>query len=180
MQINFDDIIEAAKSGNEKALSEIMHEFMPTIKITAAKYASVNLEYDDIIQECMMALFRAILSFMQDNGAKFKTYACTCIENAAISAHRSANRQKHSLLNTAVPLHETSENINEQSAEDIVLSSESYIGALKHIQNILSPHEKNVLFAFLDGQTYTEIAKRLNITEKSVDNALQRIRAKLR
>ncbi len=172
--------ISLAKNGDEKALSYLMAAFTPNIKASAAKCVSPGLEYEDIAQECMIALFRAIISYDSEKGATFSTYACACIENAAVSALRSANRKKHMALNTAVPLTDTDESVNEQSAEDVVFKSESYSTAIKHINNKLSQLEKNVLFAFLDGASYSVIASRLNITEKSVDNALQRIRAKLR
>ncbi len=180
MQENIANKISAAKQGDELALSNIMAALMPTIKIIAAKHVCTGLEYDDIVQECMIAVFHAIISYDETKGASFLTYSNTCIENAAVSAVRSANRQKHLFLNSAVPLTEAHESIKEQSAEEIVFTSESYNNALKDIQNRLSTLEKNVLFAFLDGSSYMQIAKHLNITEKAVDNALQRIRAKLR
>ncbi len=180
MQKEIESEVCLAKNGDERALSHLMAAFAPTIKACGAKYVCPGLEYEDIAQECMIALFRAIISYNKEKGASFPTYASTCIENAAVSALRSANRKKHFALNTAVSLADTNENESEQSAEDVVFKAESYNTAIKHINNKLSQLEKNVLFAFLDGASYLQIANRLNITEKSVDNALQRIRAKLR
>ncbi len=141
-----------------------------------------GLEYDDIIQECMVALFKAILNYNETKGAKFATYAGVCITNAAVSATRAATRQKHAPLNNAVPLLHIKNDVKGVSPgpEDLIVENESYNCALKDIENRLSELEKLVLSAFLDGKSYIQIATELNVSQKTVDNALARVRAKLR
>ncbi len=182
MQENIDVWLRQFKQGNEQALAEIMMVFTPHIKACAAKYKSDYLEYDDVIQECMIALFKAILSYDNTKGVLFVTYASTCINNAAVSATRAATRQKHKLLNSAIPFIDVDNatNVVSPGPEDLIVENENYTTALKDIENRLSHLEKSVLAAFLDGKTYSQIATELNISQKTVDNALARVRAKLR
>ncbi len=182
MQIDFTKKLLQVRSGDAQALDEVITFFMPTVKGAATKRVCPGLEYDDAVQECLIALFRAIVSYDETKGATFKTYATTCINNAAVSAVRSATTQKHAVLNNALSLFEF-DNVSEsaiESAEELYVQSESYESALKVIETRLSSLEKQVLSAFLDGKSYVEIAKELNLEPKAVDNALGRARAKLR
>ncbi len=182
MQEKFIEKLLLVREGNGQALDEIIAHFMPAVKSAAARTVCPGLEYDDVVQECLIALFRAIISYNAEKGATFSTYACTCIDNAAISAVRSATRKKHAMLNNALPLFEIGENSAalQESPEELFVQSESYLSALENIETRLSKLERQVLIAFLTGESYADIAKRLNIEPKTVDNALQRARAKLR
>ncbi len=182
MQQKFIEELLLVRAGNEQALDEIIAHFMPAVKSAAAKAICRGLEYDDVVQECLIALFRAIVAYDETKGATFATYASTCIDNAAVSAVRSATRQKHAMLNNALPLLDLSDDSAsvQDSPEELLLQSESYKSALENIETKLSRLERQVLVAFLDGESYADIAKRLNLEPKTVDNALQRARAKLR
>ncbi len=172
----------AARDGDEEALAQVISSFMPAIRANVVGKVCPGLEYDDAVQECMIALFHAVIAYDENRGASFNTFANACIENAAVSAVRSAMRKKHTPLNTAVPLEHEIDSVSKdtQDPQEIFVLNESYSNALQNIENRLSVLERKVLAAFLDGKTYADIACEFNISQKAVDNALQRVRAKLR
>ncbi|MEG1012058.1 MAG: sigma-70 family RNA polymerase sigma factor [Ruthenibacterium sp.] len=180
MQDEIRDALTAAKAGDEQALAAMITKFMPIIRRAAGRCACPGLEYDDLVQEGIIALFHAIGAYSEQRGAAFATYAQTCIENAAVSAVRAATRQKHTPLNTFVPLNEADRADAVRTPEDLLLASERYSDAMQDIATRLSPLERQVLAAFLDGKSYATIAKQLGLSVKAVGNALQRVRAKLR
>ncbi|MEG0911060.1 MAG: sigma-70 family RNA polymerase sigma factor [Ruthenibacterium sp.] len=169
--------IEKAKCGDEQALAGLIAKMMPAMRSYAARAICPGLDFEDAVQEGLIALFSAIGSFDADKGANFKTYAGVCIQNAISSAAKAATRQKHKPLNTSVPFNETE---SAPGPEDLLMESEQYALAMQSITKRLSPLEKQVLRLFLEGETYADIAKRLSISEKATDNALQRVRAKLK
>ncbi|MEG2930200.1 MAG: sigma-70 family RNA polymerase sigma factor [Ruthenibacterium sp.] len=180
MQDDIRETLAAAKSGDEQPLAALITKFMPVIRRAAGRCASPGLEYDDLVQEGIIALFHAIGAYDEQRGAAFATYAQICIDHAAVSAVRAAMRQKHAPLNTSVPLNEAYDAGTVRTPEDLLLASERYSDAMQDIATRLSPFERQVLVAFLDGKSYAAIAKQLGLSAKAVGNALQRVRAKLR
>ena len=170
-------LVERARSGDEAALAALITRFMPAIRAAAARAVCPGLDFDDAVQEGLIALFHAAKTFDPGREASFATYANACIRNAAADAAKAAQRRKHAPLNTSVPLEE------QQSApgpEEAILEDERYVSTMRTIEEKLSARERQVLALFLLGESYGAIAKRLGVTEKAVDNALQRVRAKLR
>lgn len=169
--------LKAAREGNEAALASIIAREMPLIRRFARRAVRPGLEFEDAVQEGIIGLFRAIETYAPGRGAGFDTYASVCIQRAILSAQRSASRKKHAPLNQSVPIPE------EQSIpgpEDTAIANEQMSQTLQKARTQLSSLEKEVLALYLDGFSYDEIAKKLGKSQKTVDNALLRVRRKLR
>lgn len=169
--------LEAARRGSEADLAALIAQFMPFIRRVAWRSAGPGLDFDDAVQEGLIGLFAAIQSYRPGGLASFDTYARVCIQNAAASARKAAGRKKHRPLNQSVPLPD------EQSTpgpEEQAITSEQVSQTLKKAETVLSPLEKTVLRLYLDGYTHRQIARRIAKGEKAVENALARVRRKLR
>lgn len=169
--------IEQARNGDEQALAALIARQMPRIRALAAKAVCPGLDFDDAVQEGLIGLFSALETFDGAKGASFDTYAGVCVQNAVASAVRSSQRSKHAPLNHSVPY---TERESTPGPEELLVQSERYNQTMQSIDTRLSTMEKQVLSLFLDGCSYSAIAKRLGVGEKAVDNALQRVRLKLK
>lgn len=177
-KINIDlALLEAAKENDEMAMATIVAQEMPTIRYFAYDAVRPGLDFDDAVQEGLIGLFGAIQSYNPTKAASFATYASTCIQNAIISAQRSAGRKKHSPLNQSVPIPEE-ESI--PGPEEIAIAGEKVDDILNKVRELLSPLERNVLLLYIEDFSYAEIAEKMNTTSKAVENALQRVRRKLK
>ena len=192
--INYTDeeIINIIKSGNDEALNYLISRYQGVVKAKASKYFIYGAENSDVIQEGMIGLYLAIKNFNNNEQTSFKTFANLCIERQLITAIKNANRQKHTILNTAISINtsayddENSEEIGSYIVPDkvvedpfeIVANSEYYKNINNEINESLSKHEKEVLDEYKMGKSYVEIAKTLNCNTKSVDTAMTRIRRK--
>lgn len=176
-----DTILSSAQSGDNKQTEALIRQYRNVVEAIAAKYINSPLEYDDIIQEGMIGLLAAIKTFNNSNGAQFKTYAQTCINNSIQTALRKFNRKKDIPIGSVIEYAE--EEIPEEngviSAEDYYIAGESVSMLANTLKENLSEYENEVLRLHIVGCNYSEIAKRLSKTPKSVDNALQRIKKKL-
>ncbi|MEG0616967.1 MAG: sigma-70 family RNA polymerase sigma factor [Oscillospiraceae bacterium] len=165
-------------SRDDEALADLLTKKMPVIRHLAAAAVCPGLDYDDAVQEGMIGFFAAVGSFSEDKGANFSTYANVCIQNAIFSAVRSASRQKHAPLNGSISIDDDNLQIAEQFFHDN--STDNYNKTLSNIKKNLSLLENQVLELRIEDKSYADIARSLDISEKSVDNALARIRKKLR
>ena len=153
----------------------------------------IGAEKEDIIQEGLIGLFKAIKTFNAEKNNTFKTFANMCIERQLITAIKSSNRQKHMPLNSYLSLNMSAyDNEEENGAElmdtfdsktiedplETIINKEYYDEIEKSIDKTLSQFEKQVLDRYMKGESYVTIAKRLDSPVKSVDNAIQRIRKK--
>ena len=190
--------LELIKNGDEVAMERLLSFGKPLVSIIARKYFLIGAGTDDIVQEGMIGLYKAITTFKQGEAANFKTYAAVCIKRQILSAIRSANNNKNLPLNAYFSINNqgmivVSSALNEDDEEKgIYISStnlnpeESLLGeeAIAEIYNKinknLSDFEKKVIELYIDGLNYVEIAKRLKKDPKSIDNALGRIKNKLR
>lgn len=176
-----DTILSSAQSGDNKQTEALIRQYRNVVEAIAGKYINSPLEYDDIIQEGMIGLLAAIKTFSNSKGAQFKTYAQTCINNSIQTALRKFNRQKDIPIGSVIEYAE--EEIPEEngviSAEDYYIAGESVSMLANTLKENLSEYENEVLRLHIVGCNYSEIAKRLSKTPKSVDNALQRIKKKL-
>lgn len=191
---NLDDneVIIKIKQGDKKALNYLLDKYTDVVSMKAGKYFIVGAEKEDIIQEGLIGLFKAIKSFNPEKQSSFKTFANLCIERQLQTAIKSSMRQKHMPLNSYLSLnisaYDESEDTSllevfetENAAEDpldIVTKKEYYNFVEDRIEETLSDFEKQVLHRYTNGESYTQIAERLNAPVKSVDNAIQRIRKK--
>lgn len=171
------ELLAAARNKDNIAISTIIAQEMPTIRHFASGAARPGLDFDDAVQEGLIGLFNAIQTYETDKNASFSTYASTCIQNAIISAQRMAGRKKHSPLNQSVPLPEEE---STPGPEEQAIVNERVQITLAKIETELSFFERNVLFLYLEDFSYKEIAEKLGKTPKAIENALQRLRRKLR
>ena len=188
-----EEIISQIKSGDKDALSYLLEKYKNLVNIKVSKYFMIGAEKEDILQEGMIGLFKAIQSFNEEKQNSFKSFANICIERQLITAIKSSNRQKHMPLNTYLSLNtaaydnneddsvELIDTFNNKTAEDpleTIMKKEYYNEVEEAINKNLSKFEKQVLDRYLKGESYVTIAKRLDSPVKSVDNAIQRIRKK--
>ena len=188
-----EEIISQIKSGDKDALSYLLEKYKNLVNIKVSKYFMIGAEKEDILQEGMIGLFKAIQSFNEEKQNSFKSFANICIERQLITAIKSSNRQKHMPLNTYLSLNtaaydnneddsvELIDTFNSKTAEDpleTIMKKEYYSEVEEAINKNLSKFEKKVLDRYLKGESYVTIAKRLDSPVKSVDNAIQRIRKK--
>lgn len=158
-----------------------------------SKYFMIGAEREDIVQEGMIGLFKAVKNFDPEKQNTFKSFANICIERQLITAIKSSNRQKHKPLNSYLSLNTSAyENNDEDSVElietfnskviedplDTIMKKEYYTEIENAVNKHLSKFEKQVLDRFLKGESYVTIAQKLDSPVKSVDNAIQRIRKK--
>ena len=189
-----EEIISQIKSGDKDALSYLLEKYKNLVNIKVSKYFMIGAEKEDILQEGMIGLFKAIQSFNEEKQNSFKSFANICIERQLITAIKSSNRQKHMPLNTYLSLNtaaydnneddsvELIDTFNSKTAEDpleTIMKKEYYSEVEEAINKNLSKFEKQVLDRYLKGESYVTIAKRLDSPVKSVDNAIQRIRKKV-
>ena len=188
-----EEIVSQIKSGDKDALSYLLEKYKNLVNIKVSKYFMIGAEKEDILQEGMIGLFKAIQSFNEEKQNSFKSFANICIERQLITAIKSSNRQKHMPLNTYLSLNtaaydnneddsvELIDTFNNKTAEDpleTIMKKEYYSEVEEAINKNLSKFEKQVLDRYLKGESYVTIAKRLDSPVKSVDNAIQRIRKK--
>ena len=173
-------LLQRAKDGDEQALAALIAGQMPLIRAVAARSLAPGLEFEDAVQEGLIALFFAMGSYREAGGASFSTYAAACIRNGIADAARRANRRKHAPLNQSVPLDDAGSLPVPGGPAESAEAKEQYSATMQELETRLSPLEKQVWALFLDGFSYSAIARRLSIGEKAVDNALQRVRTKLK
>lgn len=168
----------------EDAATALVKAFMPYIRKRASRIKSVGLAYDDIVQEGLIGLLSAVDSYEEGRGASFETYAITCIDNRIYTALRQDARKKNRPLNDYTPLSdEEGETRNapvSESPEELYILRETVRETIERINRNLSSFEKDVLALYLEGYSYLAISELLSSSPKSVDNALQRARRKLK
>lgn len=169
-------ICQAAR-GDETALAAVIARMLPSIRAEAVKAVCPGLEAEDAVQEGLIALLRAVQSYRAGQGP-FEPYARRCIANAIRDARRAAGRKKHQLLNESVELEQ--QPASGQDPEEIAIRNEEYHLAMHNIHTRLSAFEKQVLLLFLDGYSYAAIAQKLAKPAKAVENAMVRVRRKLK
>ena len=186
-----EDLIEIIKSGDKSALEFLINKYKELVNMKVSKYFMIGSEKEDIVQEGLIGLYKAIKSFSPDKQNSFKTFANMCIERQLITAIKSSNRQKHMPLNSYLSLNASAyENDEETSILDTydahqiedpletITKQEYYQSVEKAIDKSLSSFEKQVLNRYIQGESYVQIAEKLDTQVKSVDNAIQRIRKK--
>ena len=182
-------LIEMLRSGDAEIADYLMEKYKPLVrKKTNAMYL-IGGETEDLIQEGMIGLFKAIRDFAPEKEVSFFSFAELCINRQLYSALEASNRKKHIPLNTYISFsnQEDADGVSlEQmltdetaSPEQLMIVHESKEEFFKRLQQKLSPMEKKVLYLYLEGNSYTQIAELMEKTSKSIDNSLQRIRAKI-
>ncbi len=187
-----EDIVALAQAGNGDAVELLLNKYKNFVRSKARSYFLIGADHEDIVQEGMIGLFKAIRDFRNDKLSSFRAFAELCVTRQIITAIKTATRQKHIPLNSYVSLNkpvydEESDRtlmdvITENwvgSPEDAVISQEDLAAIEERVGGALSGFEKKVLLLYLDGKSYQEISDQLDRHVKSVDNALQRVKKKL-
>lgn len=186
-----EELISLVKSDDKYALDFIIEKYRDLVNMKVGKYFIIGAEKEDIIQEGMIGLFKAIQSFNPDKQNSFKTFANMCIERQLITAIKTSNRQKNIPLNSYLSLNTAAYDDDEDTSVlevfnshltedplDTITKKEYYKRVEDAIDKALSDFEKQVLARFIKGESYVTIAEKLDTQVKSVDNAIQRIRKK--
>lgn len=186
-----EEVITLIRSENKEALDYLLNKYKELVYMKVSKYFIIGAEKDDIFQEGMIGLYKAIQSFKEDKHNQFKTFANMCIERQLITAIKTSNRQKHMPLNSYLSLNMSAYDdeddktlldiLNNKTVEDpleTITKKEYYKRVEDTIDKSLSDFEKQVLRKFIKGDSYVKIAEELSSPVKSVDNAIQRIRKK--
>ena len=187
-----EEVVMEAKSGNNKAQEYLISKYENFVKVKAKSYFLIGADKEDIYQEGMIGLYKAIRDFNPEKSTSFKAFAEICVTRQIITAIKTATRQKHIPLNTYVSLNkpiyeEESERtlldvlsgLKISDPEELMISKEQMQFIETTISEVLSGLERKVLTSYLDGKSYQEIACDLERHSKSIDNALQRVKRKL-
>lgn len=185
---------EIKENNNEEALEFLICKYKELVNTKVGKYFMVGAERDDIIQEGLIGLYKAIKDYKIGMQNSFKSFANLCVERQLITAIKTSNRQKHMPLNSYLSLNMTAYN-NEDDGNDTevvdvldtnviedpldTITKKEYMNTVGNvIDSSLSDFEKKVLNRYVQGESYVKIAEKLDMPVKSVDNAIQRIRKK--
>ncbi|MBR3134813.1 MAG: RNA polymerase sporulation sigma factor SigH [Clostridia bacterium] len=189
-----DSLINLIKKEDKTALNFLINRYKDTVEIKVCKYFINGAEKEDLVQEGLIGLFKAIKNYDCEKQNSFKSFANLCIERQIITAVKGSRRQKHLPLNSYVSLNNSNmENENGEMESqlidvlnsrviedplDTIMKYEYYREVEKKIDKTLCDFEKQVLNSYVQGKSYNEIAESLNMPVKSIDNAIQRIRRK--
>lgn len=187
-----EDVVEIAREGNRLAQEYLINKYRNFVRAKARSYFLIGADREDIIQEGMIGLYKAIRDFRSDKLSSFRAFAELCITRQIITAIKTATRQKHIPLNSYVSLNKPIYDEDSDRTlldvisgtkitdpEELIISREEFGNIEEKMVEILSDLEWKVLMAYLDGKSYQEIATDLTRHVKSIDNALQRVKRKL-
>ena len=191
-RLSDEEMVEWIHLGNSDVLDFLITKFQPIVRMKARTYFIIGGDREDIVQEGMIGLYKAIRDFRPDRLSSFKVFAELCITRQIITAIKTATRQKHIPLNTSVSLDKPMYDEDQERTlldilsgstlddpEDLIIHKENFSFMEEEMNKVLSGLEKEVLTLYLEGQSYREISEVLNRQVKSIDNALQRIKRKL-
>nr|WP_249872526.1 RNA polymerase sporulation sigma factor SigH [Oceanobacillus saliphilus] len=191
-KLDDNDLLQLVREGDSQALDILIHRYINFVRAKARTYFLVGADKEDIIQEGMIGLYKAIRDYDGSKLSSFKAFAELCVTRQIITAIKTATRQKHIPLNSYISLdkpiydEESDRTLldiiggsKEIDPQELLINQEDY-GNMEHkLSELLSELEKQVLHLYLDGRTYQEISVSLNRHVKSIDNALQRVKRKL-
>lgn len=189
-ELSDEELASLAQNNDEMAVNTLLKKYKSLVNQIARSYFLTGGDMEDIVQEGMIGLYKAIMHFKSTKSASFKTFASTCIKNQVQSAVRVASSEKNKVLSSAIPIIDQL-NSDEEDEKEIIFPSdlpspdekliekESLKEIMTKIKETLSSLELKVLTLYLKGYSYNEIAKISNLNKKSIDNALTRIKNKL-
>ena len=193
--VSDEDLCDRARSGDETALECLLNRYRHYARAKARTYFLAGADREDIVQEGMIGLFKAVRDFDIEKNTAFRAFAELCITRQIITAIKTATRQKHIPLNSYVSLNKAATSNSEENENraleealvgdaiedpaELVISSEEISNIKASMGRLLSHLETEVLQLYIDGKSYQEIADILGRHVKSIDNALQRIKRKL-
>ena len=186
-EISDEELILRFKNGESEILDYLMEKYKDMVRKKARAMFLIGGDNDDLIQEGMIGLFKAVRDYQPDKEASFQTFARMCVDRQIYNAIQNSNRQKHQPLNSYISLSqdpgESQDHLQDMWAdnpESMIIDQENVRSLEQEITCTLSLMENQVLEYYLDGMGYAEIAALMKKTPKSIDNALQRIRTKIK
>lgn len=192
LHLEDEEIVQLGRKGDKDAMDYLIHKYKNLVRSKARAYFLIGADREDMVQEGMIGLYKAIRDYQQDKSMAFKTFAELCITRQMITAVKNATRQKHIPLNSYISLNRRS--FDEESdrtyielasdetvtdPESLLIEKEEFNGIESKMGEILSSFEWEVLSLYLVGKTYVEIARQVKKPIKSIDNALQRVKKKV-
>ena len=187
-----EELVDHAKGGDDRAAEFLITKYRNFVRVKAKAYFLIGADREDIIQEGMIGLYKAIRDFRRDKLSSFRAFAELCITRQIITAIKTATRQKHIPLNSYISLNkpiydedsdrtllDVISSMKVSDPEELVINQEASATMRERIRKNLSELECKVLTAYLEGKSYQEMANELNRHVKSIDNALQRVKRKL-
>lgn len=187
-----EELITMIRDGDTLALEYLLKKYKNFVRAKARSYFLIGADREDIVQEGMIGLYKAIRDFREDRLASFRAFADLCITRQMITAIKTATRQKHIPLNSYVsldkPIYDEESDrtlmdvitsTRKTDPEKLLINREAFSDIEHKMTEVLSDLERQVLMHYLDGRSYQEISNDLNRHVKSIDNALQRVKRKL-
>lgn len=187
-----EEVVELAKAGDDAAAEYLINKYKNFVRAKARSYFLIGADREDIVQEGMIGLYKAIRDFRPDKLSSFRAFAELCITRQIITAIKTATRQKHIPLNSYVSLNkpiydedsdrtllDVISGTKVTDPEELIISREEFDDIEEKMGELLSSLEWKVLMSYLDGKSYQEIAVDLKRHVKSIDNALQRVKRKI-
>jgi RNA polymerase sporulation-specific sigma factor len=195
-QLEVDDhyLVALAKSGKRDAYDRIVRRYYGFVRLKASSYFLIGGDADDLIQEGLVGLYKAVRDYRSDRESSFRNFAELCITRQIITAVKTSTRNKHTPLNQYVSFSQTPASAGgdgEPTLDEVlpgptahdpvnqVISSEELHSLVACLSSVLSELESSVLSLYLDGHSYEAVAERLTCDTKTVDNALQRVKRKV-
>ena len=177
-----EELVFLAQNKNTNAWTELVYRYLPNIRQKVSSYSTSEADRDDLIQEGLIGLLNAVNTYNNDKGASFKTYCHVCVRNKILTELERRFNSKQQALQNYLPL-EDWEPAAFGDGEDpfsIIVAQEDHDQLMAKAKTILSALEQETLSLYLSGHSYEEMATQLNLSTKAIDNALQRVRRKLR
>lgn len=187
-----EELLSRHRAGDARAEDALYARYKQIVRSRARTYFLIGADREDIIQEGMIGLYKAVLDYQPERQASFRSFAELCITRQIISAIKSATRKKHTPLNTYIsfqrsvpegdgerPLIDVLTSSRITDPEEVLIGRENYAAVADSIEHSLSRLERGALQLYLHGYSYQQIADALKIAVKSVDNAIQRVKKKL-
>ncbi len=176
------NLVQLVKDGNDNAFDELVIRYLGTIGYIARRYSAEGYEQKDFVQEGLLGLLHSCRTFNPDAAASFKSYMSIVIERRFISIIRRSNARRSIPQSSLVQIDALSDEVEDTAPnpEELLMCSEHLNNTLCRLKSVLSKTEYDIIMLYGSGLSYKEIAKKLCISEKSVDNALQRARRKIK
>ncbi|MDD6045137.1 MAG: RNA polymerase sporulation sigma factor SigH [Clostridia bacterium] len=188
-EIRDEHLAASAQTGDAAAMEQLCDRYKDRVRMIARPYFLIGADRDDVIQEGMIGLYKAIRDYRPDCSTAFSSFAEMCVTRQIISAINASRRQKHLPLNSYISLYNTSPGddreliellqLSDDGPEDAFISKETSETLRRQVKSRLTPLERRVTELFLEGLTYQQIAEAIDRPPKSVDNALSRVKKKL-
>lgn len=176
-------LLELINKGDSVALSVLLVRYKTMVNAIARPYFLIGGEYEDLVQEGMIGLYKAVISYNDFENTAFSSYAYSCIKSKILDVIKTANRDRHKALNNCIPIslyNESTSSTLANSAEEVAIQNDINSNILSKIQQVLNKQEQTLFFAYLEGKSYQELAAEFNKSYKAIDNALQKIKKKIK